>query len=231
MLNNSFFHLYVTFRKLFHLTGISMFSHSLNKTDFRNLIVKSFQILLSWRWIVFVIYESHFRDFLVISESKHQNLRAQKYVDIRVREIKNKDKRERNIVDWLLGNCWIFISSIYFVCNASLLLYFILFFIYFYFKRFYLFIFREKRREGEREGEKHQCVATSHAPSTGDLAYNPACAVTGNQTRDPLVRRPALNSLSHTSQGLFHFLNYIVYDITVVLFFPLCPLPPSFPTL
>ena len=46
-----------------------------------------------------MIYESHFRDFLVISESKHQNLRAQKYVDIRVREIKNKDKRERNIVD------------------------------------------------------------------------------------------------------------------------------------
>ena len=28
-----------------------------------------------------------------------------------------------------------------------------------------------------------------------------ACALTGNQTSDPLVRRPALNPLSHTSQG------------------------------
>ena len=34
-------------------------------------------------------------------------------------------------------------------------------------------MFREKGREGEREGEKHQCVVTSHAPPTGDLACNP----------------------------------------------------------
>ena len=34
-------------------------------------------------------------------------------------------------------------------------------------------IFRERRREGEREGEKHQCVVTSPAPPTGDLARNP----------------------------------------------------------
>ena len=27
--------------------------------------------------------------------------------------------------------------------------------------------------EGETEGEKHQCVAASHAPPTGDLACNP----------------------------------------------------------
>ena len=27
--------------------------------------------------------------------------------------------------------------------------------------------------EGEREEEKHQCVVASHAPPTGDLAYNP----------------------------------------------------------
>ena len=31
-----------------------------------------------------------------------------------------------------------------------------------------------------------------------------ACALTGNQTRDPLVQRPALNLLRHTSQGYFH---------------------------
>ena len=28
-------------------------------------------------------------------------------------------------------------------------------------------------REGEREGEKHQCMAASRTPPTGDLACNP----------------------------------------------------------
>ena len=28
-------------------------------------------------------------------------------------------------------------------------------------------------REGDREGEKHQCVAATHVPPTGDLARNP----------------------------------------------------------
>ena len=36
-----------------------------------------------------------------------------------------------------------------------------------------LFIFRERGREREREGEKHQCVAASRTPSTGDSAHNP----------------------------------------------------------
>ena len=39
------------------------------------------------------------------------------------------------------------------------------------------------------------------APPTGDLAHNPGMALTGNPTGDPLVCRPALNPLSHTSQG------------------------------
>ena len=43
----------------------------------------------------------------------------------------------------------------------------------FFFLRFYLFIFRQRGREGEREGEKSQCVVASHAPPTGDLAFNP----------------------------------------------------------
>ena len=36
-----------------------------------------------------------------------------------------------------------------------------------------LFIFRETGRERKTEGEKHQCVVASHAPPTGDMAYNP----------------------------------------------------------
>ena len=59
----------------------------------------------------------------------------------------------------------------------------------FFKKIFYLFIFREKGREGEREREKHQCVAASRAPPTGDLA----CTPTGNRTSDSLVLRTALN--------------------------------------
>ena len=53
-----------------------------------------------------------------------------------------------------------------------------------------------------REGEKHQCVFASLVPPIGDLA----CAPTGNQRGDPFVHRPALNPLSHTSQGSFFFI-------------------------
>ena len=67
-------------------------------------------------------------------------------------------------------------------------------------KRFYLFIFRERGREGEREGEKHQCVVASHVPPTGDLAHNPGVCPDWELNCDPLVRRPALSPLSHTSQ-------------------------------
>ena len=62
-----------------------------------------------------------------------------------------------------------------------------------------LFVFRQGK--GRRKGEKHQCVFTSHALPTGDLAATQACALTGNRTSDPFVRRPVLRSLSHASQG------------------------------
>ena len=55
--------------------------------------------------------------------------------------------------------------------------------------------------EGETEGEKHQNVDASHIPLLGTWPATQARALSGNQTRDPLVRRPALNPLSHTSQG------------------------------
>ena len=52
-----------------------------------------------------------------------------------------------------------------------------------------------------REGEKHQCVVASRVPTSGDLASNPGMCLTGKPINDPLVRRPALNPLSHTRQG------------------------------
>ena len=74
-----------------------------------------------------------------------------------------------------------------------------------YFLRFYLFIYRERGRKGEREGEKHQCVVASHALPLETPPATLACALTGNRTGDPLVLRPALNPVSHTSRGGFCF--------------------------
>ena len=75
----------------------------------------------------------------------------------------------------------------------------------FFFKDFiYLFILRERGKERERAGEKHQCVVTSPAPPTGDLAQS--CALTGNWTGNPLVCRPRLNALSLT-----HILKKILF--------------------
>ena len=69
------------------------------------------------------------------------------------------------------------------------------------FLRFYLFIFRQRGREGEREGMKHQCVVALSVPPLGDLGPNPGICPHWESTSDPLVCRPALNPLSHTSQG------------------------------
>ena len=52
-------------------------------------------------------------------------------------------------------------------------------------------------REGEGEGKKHQCVVASRAPGTQ------ACALTGDRTGNPVVHRPTLNPLSHTSQSRY----------------------------
>ena len=69
---------------------------------------------------------------------------------------------------------------------------------FYFFLRFYLFNVREKGREGEREGEKHQCPLA--CPQLGTWSATQACVLTGNRTSEPLVHRPALNPLSHTSQ-------------------------------
>ena len=55
---------------------------------------------------------------------------------------------------------------------------------------------------GERKGERHQSVVASRTTPPGTQAH----ALTGNQTGDPLVRRPVLNPLSYTSQGFFFLL-------------------------
>ena len=87
-------------------------------------------------------------------------------------------------------------------CRLFSILFFKKGLIMFFFFKIYLFIFRERGREGERDGEKHQCVVASHTAPTGDLDHTTqACTLTGNWTGNPLVHRPALNTLNHTRQG------------------------------
>ena len=79
----------------------------------------------------------------------------------------------------------------------------------------YLFLERGEGREEERERnsnvwDTHQLVANC-TPPAGDLAHvlTQACALPGNQTGNPSVCRPALNPLSHTSQGPSYLYPYI----------------------
>ena len=85
------------------------------------------------------------------------------------------------------------------------------------FLRFYLFIFSQRGREGKRGRETSMCGCLSR-PLLGTWPTAQACALTGNQTGDPLIHRLALNPLSHTNQGSFtcyfsitvYFLYYFV---------------------
>ena len=52
-------------------------------------------------------------------------------------------------------------------------------------------------------------------PLLGTWPTTKGCALTGNQTDDSLVPRPALYPLSHTNQGLF---LYYYYLLIIVLF-------------
>ena len=72
----------------------------------------------------------------------------------------------------------------------------------FFFNKYFIYLFLEKGEEREKERErKYHCVVASHMPSTRDLPETQAYALSGNQTSDLLVCKPALSPLSHTSQG------------------------------
>ena len=68
-----------------------------------------------------------------------------------------------------------------------------------FFLRFYLF-FRERGRKGKRVRNINVWLPLT-CPLLGTSPSNQECALTGNRTSDPLVLRPALNLLGHTSQG------------------------------
>ena len=68
--------------------------------------------------------------------------------------------------------------------------------------RFYLFIFRERRRRKEKGRERNISVwLPLICPLLGTWPTTQACVLTENRTCAPLVHRPVLNPLSHTSKG------------------------------
>ena len=71
--------------------------------------------------------------------------------------------------------------------------------------KFYVFIYLFLERGEGREQRRRETSMCGWLPlachQLGTWPATQACALTGNQTSDPLVHRLALNPLSHTSPG------------------------------
>ena len=80
----------------------------------------------------------------------------------------------------------------------------------FFFKDFICFIFRQRGREGEREERNINVWLPLASPLLGTRPTSQACALTGNQTSNPL---------SYTSQGSF---SYISSTLFIYLFLFVC---------
>ena len=71
----------------------------------------------------------------------------------------------------------------------------------------FIYLFPEREgRERERERNINEWLPVV-CPPQGSWPATQACALTGNQSGDPLVLRPVLHPLSHTSQGYSIFLQ------------------------
>ena len=64
----------------------------------------------------------------------------------------------------------------------------------------YLFLYRGERKKKDMEKNINVWLPLAR-PLLGTWPATQVCALTGNQTGNPLVSRLALNLLSHTSQG------------------------------
>ena len=73
----------------------------------------------------------------------------------------------------------------------------------------YLFLERGEGKEKERERNINVWLPLT-CPLLGTWPATQACALTGNQTSDPLVHRLVLNPLSFASQGRKWFLNELL---------------------
>ena len=88
----------------------------------------------------------------------------------------------------------------------------------FFFKRFYLFIYFQRGEGKEKERQRNINVwLPPDCPPLGAWPATQSCTLTGNQTSNPLVHRPVLNPLNHTSQGWFFL--FILLILYIAFFF------------
>ena len=80
---------------------------------------------------------------------------------------------------------------------------------FFFFKILFYFIFLEKGREEEKERNIKVWLPFT-GPLLGTWPTTQAWTLTGNRTGDSLVHSPAINPLSHSIQGYFHFLFIVL---------------------
>ena len=99
------------------------------------------------------------------------------------------------------------IQAVYLTISGSDI-WFLLKIIFIFLKIFYLLIFREKGREGERERNINVWLPLT-CPLLGTWPATQECALTGNQTGDPLVHRPTLNPLSILARAIWFFIYFI----------------------
>ena len=80
-----------------------------------------------------------------------------------------------------------------------------------FFQDLFIYLFLESKRKGGREKNIKVWLLLKR-PLLGTWPATQACALTGNQTGDPLVHRLALNPLSCTSQGSFLILYFFCLE-------------------
>ena len=85
-------------------------------------------------------------------------------------------------------------------------IYFIMLYIYIF--KDFIYLFLERGSKGKRKEEKHLSTCKKYIdllplahPQLRTWPTTQACALTGNQTGDFSVHRPALNPLGNSSQG------------------------------
>ena len=84
-----------------------------------------------------------------------------------------------------------------------------------FFNLIYLFLERGEGREKERERNINVWLPLA-CPLLGTWPATQACAPNGNRTSDPLVCRPVLSALSHTSQGWLSLLLSLRCDYGLI---------------
>ena len=94
-------------------------------------------------------------------------------------------------------------------------------FFFSFLKFLFIYLEREEGREKERERNIDVWLPLTWPP-TGDLAYNPGCALTGNWTGDPLVHSPSSIYWATPARASSFILNIYFIFVFFKKYFWLC---------